>query len=137
MTERQGRLDGADVEVRMQFVLDVLRSLRPPLITEEVDLQDLLARHFAKAGVPSEREKRLGPHERIDFLVLGVGIECKKEAPNATQLAQQISRYCSHAEVEALIVVAPRRYHLPRVCDQTNGKRVVLVSLNELWGVAI
>lgn len=136
MTSPLPGLRGVDVSVRIEFILNVIRVLRPPVITEEIDLQELLARHFARSGIPSEREKRLGPHERIDFLILGVGIECKKEAPNATRLGRQIRRYCSHPEVDALIVVAPRRYHLPRV-DHVDGKRVVLVSLNELWGVAI
>lgn len=125
-----------NAERRVRVVLDVLREFRPPVITEETDLQELLRRHLSHSGLPFEKEKRLGPHERIDFMVIGVGIECKKEAPNATRLGRQVRRYCSHPEVDALIVVAPRRHHLPRM-DLVDGKRVVLVSLNELWGVAI
>ncbi len=67
MTSPLAGLRDVDVGVRVEFILNVLRVLRPPVITEEVDLQELIARHFARSGIPSEREKRLGPHERIDF----------------------------------------------------------------------
>jgi hypothetical protein len=118
-------------------VKTILQGMRPPLVIEETDLQDLVGRRLEAAGVPFEREVRLGPHERIDFMVVGsVGIECKKGAPNRTQLLRQVARYCSHDEVDSLIVLTPRRYHLGPV-HTVNGKPVLYMSTNELWGLSI
>lgn len=136
-------------EASLDAVLAAIRAMRAPLISEEVDLHGMVAEALSAAGIPHEREYRLGPRERIDFLawrhvpgryapvaeVGAVGIECKKGKPNGTRLLAQIRRYCGHREVASLVVVTPWRRHLPKV-REVLGRPVVYVGLNELWGVA-
>ena len=110
--------------------------MRPPLITQEFDLQAMVAGKLKEKGIPHQRERRLGPGDTIDFLAgAGVGIECKKGKPNRTRLEAQLTRYCRHPAIGALILVVPwqRHLHLP---GQIEEKPIHLFSLNKLWGIA-
>ncbi len=121
----------------VERVLAALHGLRPQLITQEFDLHALVERTLRSAGIPFVHEFRLGPRDRLDFLADGgVAIECKKGKPNGPSLLRQIGRYCAHGEVRSLIVVTPWRRHV-HVEPIINGREVVYLSLNELWGIAI
>ncbi len=118
-------------------VVAALRTLRQPLVTEETDLHDVVARCLRRAGIPFVREASLGPADRVDFLADGgVGIECKKGRPNATRLAAQLARYGGHDRVRWMVVVLPWKRHVPQD-PAVEGKPVSYVGLNELWGVAV
>lgn len=117
-------------------VLAALREIRVPLITQESDLQGMVAGRLTDAGIPHRREVQLGPGNRIDFLVGAVGIECKKGKPNRTRLLTQLERYCQSPQVAAIIVVVPWQRHL-YLPEQIKDKPVHVLSLNRLWGVAL
>lgn len=118
-------------------VLGVLRGIRAPLITRETSLHELVADALAGAGVAFEREVRLGPRERIDFLAEGgVGIECKKGKPNGPSLLRQITRYAAHERVVSIVVVTAWERHV-RVPGEILGKPATVVGLNRNWGLAI
>lgn len=121
----------------LEAVTHALGRLRFGYISQETDVDDGVSDVLKAAGIPFEREKRLSREDVIDFLAMGcVGIECKKNPPNAKRLFAQVTRYCSHDAVEALVVVLPKRYHLPRFAE-ANGRPVVYVVLSELWGYAV
>ena len=72
---------------------------------------------------------------RVDFLCGGgVAVEVKRGKPPHGKLLEQIRRYASQPQVNALILVVERTADLPHtVC----GKPCRVVALNRLWGVAV
>lgn len=99
-------------------------------VSSEDDLQRAIAAALEKAGVPFEREVRLTPRERIDFLSGGVGIECKIGG-SPGNLARQVRRYCEHEDVDQVLVVTNQPSHasLP---DHIEGKPVVVLNISEI-----
>ncbi len=93
-------------------------------LTHETKTQDGIEAALREAGIRFEREVRLGPGERIDFLVHGgIGVEVKLRAGRSLVL-RQLHRYAAHDRINALILVTstPRLTNLPATF---NGKPVV------------
>lgn len=60
-----------------------------------------------------ERETRLGPGERIDFLVEGgIGVEVKVRYPKRS-IFRQLVRYAEHERISSLILVSGTAMGLP------------------------
>lgn len=119
-----------------QRVTDSLKRLRIEPNIDEDTLHQRIKAQFRADGIGFEHEYVLGPRDRVDFLADGgIAVECKKGVPNGNALAKQIRRYCRHEDVRALVVVSPRIRHLD-MGDTGNGKQVVLIGLNQLWGIA-
>jgi len=115
-------------------IIAALKGVRVPAMPGEYDLHGMIAAALDEAGLEYEHEYRLAPRCRLDFMCAGVAIEVKKGRPNGTDLVRQISKYMIHEEVREMVVVVQKRVHLPEtIC----GKRVRLVALNMLWGVAL
>lgn len=118
----------------LRRVADALASVRMPAQPEEYDIHAAVADALAAAGLAYVHEYRLGPRNRIDFLVGRVGIEVKKGRPATSDLTRQLRRYLAADALDGLIVVTQRVTAVPgEIC----GKPVMLVSLNRLWGVAL
>lgn len=117
-------------------IIGLLSNLRLNPVLLEQQLQDHIAEALQGAGVAFEREHRLGPRCRIDFLTEGgVGIEVKKGKPNSSQVAQQIDRYCRWGAVSELVLVVERSvFHAPTT---SHGKSVHYIALNRNWGIAL
>lgn len=111
--------------VRTEAVVQALRASRFRVSTEAA-LQASIGEALASAGFAFEREVRLAPGERIDFLVDGrIGIEAKaRYAKRAT--FRQLERYAAIAQVEALILITGTAIGLP---EEINGKPLFLVAL--------
>jgi len=76
--------------------------------TSEADLQRAIAQVLTKEGVPFRAEVKLGPRERIDFLLEGgCGVEVKVKG-SATQAARQLQRYARSADITELVLVTSR-----------------------------
>ena len=119
----------------MEQIIAALSSLRIPLVTDEFQLQALIAEALLRKGVEFEKEARLAPRCRVDFLCQGgVAVEVKRGKPQKARLMEQIRRYASLEQVNAVILVVERTAELPKaVC----GKPCRVVALNRLWGVAV
>lgn len=115
-------------------VIAAIRTIRCPAVCAEADLHEQAAQAFARAGLPARHEAVLGPRCRIDFLVGGVGVEIKKNRPAPAALLRQLTRYAACAQVEELVVVAPRGVNLPKT---VLGKRVTMLGLERLWGISL
>jgi len=116
-------------------VIRALSSIRTSVVEDEYKLHDTLAKHLAAAGIPFEREYRLGPRNRIDFYIPGgTGIEVKKGKPAKAQVIDQLDRYTRFEKLTAIIFVIERSMDIPA---ELNGKTCICFPLNKLWGVAL
>lgn len=111
-------------------VVDALRKLSPQYANED-DLQAALAAALAADGVPTLREHRLDPHNRIDLYIphLQIGIEVKIKGRTATVIAQ-LTRYAGFDQIRELVLVTTRsnHHHIP---PELNGKPLHLVTYIE------
>lgn len=121
-------------EEERERVLKALETIRCPAACTEMELHEQAARAFERFGLPARHEVALGPRCRIDFMVGGIGVEIKKSRPQPAALISQLRRYAACAQVEELIVVAPRGVNLPKTAL---GKRVTMVGLERLWGISL
>ncbi len=115
-------------------IANAIAAVRMPARPEEYDIHAAVARALADAGLEYAHEYRLGPRRRIDFKVGRIGIEVKKGRPAPAQLREQLARYLASDALDAVIVVTQRVTRLP---ERIDGKRVYIISLNRLWGVAL
>lgn len=118
-------------------VLAALQQLRVQLVSDEYELQAKIKQCFDDAGIAYEKEFRLGPRCRVDFLVHGVVVvEVKRgvEKPNQRRVMGQLGRYAAFDAVQALVLVVDRNLHLP---PEIHGKPCVSLGLNKLWGIAL
>lgn len=93
----------------------------------ELELQDGIESVLRSAGLEYEREFKLGPCSRIDFLAGDVGVEIK--IGGSLQAAtRQLHRYAGSDRIGALILVSSRLFHdyFPEVLG---GKPLRVVNL--------
>jgi hypothetical protein len=93
-------------------------------VGNEAALQQSIEDALAAAGLAYLREHRLGPADRIDFLVGGVGIEAKARYAKRA-IYRQLERYAAHDVIASLILVTGTAMGLPA---EINGKPVYIVS---------
>lgn len=72
-----------------------------------------------------EAEARIGPGDRIDFLVGTIGIEAKVKYPRR-KIWRQLDRYTGREAITSLILITGTAIGLPAAM---NGKPLYLVSL--------
>lgn len=99
--------------------------------SSEAVLQDGIARVLTEAEVPFEKEARLGPKDRVDFLLgkLGehIAVEVKIEGAFNAVLAQ-LHRYAQHEAVREVWLITVRAQHRPMPPDLA-GKPVRVLYL--------
>jgi hypothetical protein len=116
-------------------ILSALRELRIGVVQNEYIIQDLIEESFIKHDIPFQKEYRLAPRNRIDFLIEGgIGVEVKRGKPNRTAVTKQLERYASFEEIKTIILVVERNVNIP---NTIMGKKCILFGLNRLWGVAL
>ena len=109
-------------------IVAALRPLRLPL-SDEIRLHQHMADAFDSAGIGYQREVRLSPRDRVDFLVGTVGIEVKIKG-GKRDIFRQLERYAEHDGVGALLLVSNVPMGLP---PTINGKPVTYFSLARAW----
>lgn len=120
----------------VEEVLASLRRLRIKPITYEFELHDQIKARLTADGLTYQHEVKLGPRNRIDFMVPpGIGIEVKKGKPLSPDLTAQAERYAAFEQVQAIILVVERSVFWHPVA--INGKPVHYIACNRLWGVAL
>ncbi len=109
--------------VSPEAIVAMLRRARLR-VSDEAALQGSIADTLTAGEIDHEREARLGPADRIDFLAGGVGIEAKTRCPKRT-IFRQLERYAAHDGIDALILVTGTALGMPAAI---NGKPVYVVS---------
>lgn len=119
----------------VEEVLAALNSIRINPVAQEYDLQNTISQYLKQANIYFQKEYKLAPRNRIDFLVSGgICIEVKKGKPTRAKTMQQLQRYTSFREIKAVILVVERNVNISR---EMNGKPCISFGLNKLWGVAL
>lgn len=113
----------------------IIETLRISNIPEEYDLQRIIAEALEQAHVAYIKEYKLGPRNRIDFFVDGIGIEIKKGKPNRVAVQNQLYRYADFDEIHGIILVVER--NVVGIPSEINLKPCYVIGLNRLWGIAI
>lgn len=111
----------------LDLLTDALAATRY-LGVDEYAVQDGIAEILTRNGIDFEREKRLGPRERLDFAVGTTAIEVKVRTSRA-DLIRQLGRYAAHEEVEHIILASPSRRVLAGLPDQVYGVPIVGVLI--------
>lgn len=107
------------------------------LLATRVDLSDekaaqaQIAEALTAAGLAFEREARLSPRDRPDFLfpVPGLVLEVKLRA-RKMDIWRQLARYAEHERVRAIILASNTAMTLP---PEIVGKPLAFVSLGRAW----
>ncbi len=120
--------------ITMEAVAAALMELRSPIALYETDIHACVGQQLEAAGFPCVHEAKIAMGCRIDFLVGTVGVEIKKGKPSAATLTAQLQRYAACDAVDGLIVLTERTVRLPKTLL---GKPVRLITLSQLWGVAL
>ncbi|MBD3183365.1 hypothetical protein GF312_13795 [Candidatus Poribacteria bacterium] len=118
----------------IRTICEALSHIRIKRTMEEIQIQDEIESQFRGSGIPYQREIKVAPRFRLDFLVEDIAVEVKKRRPARGKLISQIERYASLAIIKGVIIVLEKNTNIPKtICD----KPVKIVSLNRLWGVAL
>lgn len=115
------------IDPYVQALVSRMRNWSMPM-SSEAKLQSFMGNLLESMGpqFPFVREHRLGPGERIDFLVRGeIGIEAKVKYPRR-QIWRQLERYAAHHEIKFLVLVTGTAMGLP---PTIGGKPLYYVSL--------
>lgn len=108
-------------------VLAAISKYRYRHSTEE-ELQRALSQALDRFEIPHDREVRLAPRDRIDFLCHGgIGIEVKVKG-SASAAAAQMLRYAKSDRVTALILVTDRTQAGDQP-EELNGKPVLVFQV--------
>lgn len=80
-------------------------------VTCERELQEAVESILLQASVKFVREYRIGPKDRVDFMVdPGIALELKVGGRPA-QLVEQLQRYAMHPDVTSVILMTTRMTH--------------------------
>lgn len=109
-------------------ILAALRAQRLVCDTER-RLHASMETALTTAEIPFEREVRLSPVDRIDFMVGAIGIEAKVRGARLT-VWRQLERYARHGDIEAIVLVGA--IAMPNVV-QIEGKPFAHVSIGSAW----
>lgn len=118
----------------MERIIEAISALRAPLQQGEYDLHRLVMDALDAAALPWEHEVKLAPRCRIDLMCGSVGIEIKRGKVEKARIIEQLRKYAECPQVQGLILVTEKTVPVPHTI---NGKPVLLICLNRLWGIAL
>lgn len=123
------RLLKDSLKEKMDKALRFLRRVCIPHSTED-EMQLALQGALTAAGFKFEREARLSPKDRVDFLLEGgVAVECKVKGP-AMAVFNQVERYAKSWQVNGIILLTAFHMSLP---DKIDGKPCAVVKVGQAW----
>lgn len=96
-------------------------------MTEE-HFQDGIEAILEEAGITYQREERLTPRDRIDFLVGETGIEVKING-SPSEIIRQLGRYAAHEHITALVLASSRIRLIRGIPATIHGVPVIPVAL--------
>lgn len=110
-------------------LINIFRCWKLPCSTEN-RLQAAIEEMLVAVGIPFEREKRIAKGV-IDFLVEGIGVECKISG-TYQEVMEQVARYCYCDEINEILLVTSCTHHRKLEGLRFQGK-VIRVYWISLW----
>ena len=97
--------------------------------SDEYGLQDGIEALLKREGVSYQREVRLSPRDRIDFLLGDIGIEVKVDSSEIV-VERQLMRYATDPRIGSLILVSSRFRHqsMPQFLNGKPLRSVYLIG---------
>ena len=94
-------------------------------------MQQSLEEELTRAGIAFEREVRLSPADRIDFLIGKIGVEMKTNG-SFVEVVRQLQRYSTHERIGSLMLftTSPKLLQMPR----SIGSKRVHVAYASVFG---
>lgn len=122
--------------ISIEAVVSSLKKLRITQVDSEYLLQEQISNCLKADRIPFQKEFKLGPRNRVDFLVEGgTAIEVKRNKPSKIQVITQLQRYADFDEVKAIILVI--NTSITGISEEVNGKPCKIISLQKQWGIAL
>lgn len=98
-------------------------------VVSETELGVAIARILTSEGIAFEKERRLTPKLRIDFLLAdGTGIELKTKGPTSSAW-RQIHQYAMQEPVHRMLLVSTLKRHTIDIPDSFAGKPLAAIHL--------
>ena len=94
--------------------------------TNEIELQDGIAKALTDAGLAFKREHHLGV-DRVDFFLDGIALEVKIGG-SLSDVTRQLHRYSEHTDVHTVALVTTMARHRPMPVIMS-GKPVLVFHL--------
>lgn len=94
-------------------LLEALSAYRIHALDERF-CQEAIEKALIEQGVDFEREARLSPRDRIDFLVGSIGIEVKVKGTRS-EIIRQLGRYARSERVQEIVLASTVRRVLYQV----------------------
>jgi len=100
---------------------------------DELDVQLAIAEILDRNCIAYQREFRLSPHERLDFLLTdsSIAIEIKIKGRTA-ELVRQLERYAGHEFIAGLVLVTTRRLQAAQMPDSIKSKPLAVAMIGGL-----
>lgn len=118
------------IALELRRIGALIGSARIALETEkaaQADIETVLR----GAGLPFEREARLGPGDIPDFIVGGtIVIEVKLRSTTRKNIGRQLDRYAAYPQVKGVLLVSNIAIRLPEFIHE---KPFLSVSLGAAW----
>lgn len=105
------------------MIVKLLRQC-PVAYSTEKEMQEGIAAYLTRHSIEYQREYRLDSHNRIDFLIGDIGVECKTKGP-AMRVFRQCERYCTFDEIKTLVLFTSFHMNLP---DTINGRETHVIK---------
>lgn len=121
--------DRLSVKARIDSIVKFASTLRLDPTVEYV-MQSQLARAFANAGIDAKREFALTEHDRPDFLIGDIAIECKVKG-TPSEIYRQLCRYAMTGKIRGLILITART-RLP-LLPRIEGVMTRQVYVGDAW----
>jgi hypothetical protein len=103
-------------------------------LTHEAQTQSTIETYLRRELGPAtdiQREVRLGPGERPDFVIDGrIVIEVKVAGATGAAIVKQLGRYARHDAITDLVLATGKSVQAPKMI---NGKPVLTVNLGRAW----
>jgi len=118
---------GSDILPAMTAVADAIRANTYRFANED-ELQRGIDLALGNADIQREREVRLAPGDRIDFMCGLVGIEVKVDG-SISALSRQLLRYAMSGRVGGLVVVTSRMRQAVQLPARLNDKPLSVITV--------
>ena len=114
--------------ITSQEIIDIILAEDYRGIKDEKSLQVQIQMLLVEKKIKHEREHKLSPKHKIDFLIGSIGVEIKIKG-SALAIARQLQDYAQYDSISELILFTTKRFNM---FPEINKKKV-----HNIWKILI